>query len=221
MAEKFALFVGVFGTSDEVLGSIESGVDFEKRIVRIYQERRTPEEIQAAFDELQRELETEIDESMKLTRKKLLENFDEEVHERLRVNLKESTEYLNKYENWFWELARYALHRHAYFLDGEMAFLLKEHPFYIQSSPNASIGDSDSTSPKKHGFPITPSGMTTNLNAIPLGLYRMGRHLEDGHVFRIGHPLTQHILDDATNKNLPETEIAFDYSGHPLKISIL
>ncbi len=220
LAEKFALFSGVFGASDEVLGSIESGVDFEKRIVRIYQECRSSEEIQASFDELQRELESEIDESMKLTRKKLLENFDEEVHEKLRVNLKESTEYLNKYENWLWELARYALHPHADFIDGEMAFVLKEHPFHIVSSPNASIGDPDSTSSKKNGFPIITSGMTTHLN-IPLGLYRMGRHVEDGHVFRIGHPLAQHILVYATKKKLSEAEITFDYSGHPLKISIL
>ncbi len=220
LAEKFALFSGVFGASDEVLGSIESGVDFEKRIVRIYQECRSPEEIQASFDELQRELETEIDESMKLTRKKLLENFDEEVHEKLRVNLKESTEYLNKYENWLWELAKYALHQHADFIDGEMAFSLKENPFHVLSFPNASIGDPDTKMQKKNGFPITPSGMTVNLN-IPLGLYRMGRHVEDGHIFRIGHPLAQHILDDAGNKKLPHAEIAFDYSGHPLKISIL
>ena len=189
LAEKFALFDGVFGASDEVLGSIESGVDFEKRIVRIYQECRSPEEIQASFDELQRELETEIDESMKLTRKKLLENFDEEVHEKLRVNLKESTEYLNRYENWLWELAKYALHRHADFLSDDSAFHLKNNPYAS--------------------------------NAIPLGLYRMGRHVEEGHVFRIGHPLAQHILDDAGNKKLPNTEIAFDYSGHPMKISIL
>jgi adenine-specific DNA-methyltransferase len=189
LAEKFALFSGVFGASDEVLGSIESGVDFEKRIVRIYQECRSPEEIQASFDELQRELETEIDENMKLTRKKLLENFDEEVHEKLRVNLKESTEYLNKYENWLWQLAKYALHRNADFLSDDSAFHLKNNPY--------------------------------TSNAIPLGLYRMGRHVEDGHVFRIGHPLAQHILNDATDKKLSEAEIAFDYSGHPLKISIL
>ena len=167
LAEKFALFSGVFGASDEVLGSIESGVDFEKRIVRIYQECRSSEEIQTSFDELQRELETEIDESMKLTRKKLLENFDEEVHEKLRVNLKESTEYLNRYENWLWELARYALHRHADFLDGEMAFVLNEHPFHILSSPNASIGDPDSTLTRKNGFPITTSGMTTKVLSSP------------------------------------------------------
>lgn len=189
LAEKFALFDGVFGASDEVLGSIESGVDFEKRIARIYQECRSPEEIQASFDELQRELETEIDESMKLTRKKLLENFDEEVHEKLRVNLKESNEYLNKYENWLWELAKYALESCADFSAEESTFLLTSNP--TKDSP------------------------------IPLGLYRMGRHVEDGHVFRIGHPLARHILDAAANKQLPDAEVVFDYSAQPLKISIL
>lgn len=188
LAEKFALFDGVFGASDEVLGSIESGVDFEKRIARIYQECRSPEEIQSSFNELQRELETEIDESMKLTRKKLLENFDEEVHEKLRVNLKESTEYLNKYDNWLWELTKYALRQHAEFNADETAFLLKESPFK---------------------------------ESLPLGLYRMGKHVDDAHVFRIGHPLAQNILSDAASKELQEAEIVFDYSGHPVKISIL
>lgn len=189
LAEKFALFDGVFGASDEVLGSIESGVDFEKRIARIYQECRSSEEIQASFDELQRELESEIDESMKLTRKKLLENFDEEVHEKLRVNLKESNEYLNKYENWLWELAKSALESCADFSSEESTFLLTSDP--------------------------------TKDSAIPLGLYRMGKHVEDGHVFRIGHPLAQHILDAAANKQLADAEVVFDYSAQPLKISIL
>ena len=189
LAEKFALFDGVFGASDEVLGSIESGVDFEKRIVRIYQECRSPEEIQASFDELQRELETEIDESMKLTRKKLLENFDEEVHEKLRVNLKESTDYLNKYENWLWELTKYALNQDADFHADENTFQLKNNPFAGES--------------------------------IPLGLYRMGRHVEDSHIFRIGHPLAQHILDNAGTRKLPHSEITFDYFSHQSKISIL
>ena len=189
LAEKFALFSGVFGASDEVLGSIESGVDFEKRIVRIYQECRSPEEIQASFDELQRELETEIDESMKLTRKQLLENFDEEVHEKLRVNLKESSEYLNKYENWLWELTRYALRQHAEFVSKESVFRLTKNPF--------------------------------KSNSIPLGLYRLGRSVDDAHIYRIGHPLAQNILKDAAGKSLPEAEITFDYSGHPVKISIL
>jgi SNF2 family DNA or RNA helicase len=41
LSEKFNLFSGVFGASDEVLGSIESGVDFERRVLAIYQQCRT------------------------------------------------------------------------------------------------------------------------------------------------------------------------------------
>src|SRR5690606_9399475 len=72
--EKFKLFNGVFGASDEVLGSIESGVDFEKRIARIYQECRKPEDIKFAFDELQKELEPHIEEKLEQTKMQLLEN---------------------------------------------------------------------------------------------------------------------------------------------------
>jgi len=92
----------VFGASDEVLGTLGSGLDFEKRIADIYQKCRTEGQIQFNFDELQQELEQQIDERIKQTRQKLLENFDEEVHEKLRVNLQESSEVLNKYDNWLW-----------------------------------------------------------------------------------------------------------------------
>ena len=37
LEQKFKLFTGVFGASDDVLGSIEAGVDFERRILEIYQ----------------------------------------------------------------------------------------------------------------------------------------------------------------------------------------
>ena len=50
LSEKFHLFEGVFGASDEVLGAIESGVDFERRIAAIYQRCRKSDEIQGAFD---------------------------------------------------------------------------------------------------------------------------------------------------------------------------
>ena len=52
-SREFKLFEGVFGASDEVLGAIESGVDFEKRIADIYQQCRSPKEIKTAFDQLQ------------------------------------------------------------------------------------------------------------------------------------------------------------------------
>lgn len=127
--QKFSLFKGVFGASDEVLGSIESGIDFEKRIAGIYQSCRTTEEINTAFDALQKEMEGDIQDGLKDARQKLLENFDSEVHEKLKVNLKESQAYLDTYENWLWETTRYFLGENATFSDNEYAFKLKKNPF--------------------------------------------------------------------------------------------
>ena len=129
LSEKLKLFDGVFGASDEVLGAIESGVDFEKRIARIYQNCRTEEEIQASFDALQAEMEEEIDETMRLTRQRLLENFDEEVHEKLRINLETSKAYLSKYENWLWAITRYYLEPYADFAAEDHSFTLRRNPF--------------------------------------------------------------------------------------------
>lgn len=127
--EKFKLFSGVFGASDEVLGSIGSGMDFEKRIAEIYQKCRTEEQIQFNFDQLQHEMEIQIDVRINQTRQKLLENFDEEVHEKLRVNLKESSEVLSKYDAWLWQITRYYLAPYAHFEAGLNAFTLTENPF--------------------------------------------------------------------------------------------
>ena len=127
--EKFKLFSGVFGASDEVLGSIESGVDFEKRIADIYQNCRTPEQIEFNFNHLQQELEMQIDEKMRQTRRKLLENFDEEVQEKLKIKDQESSDYLSKFDNWLWQLTRYYLRPYAEFEDGQNAFMLIRNPF--------------------------------------------------------------------------------------------
>ncbi|WP_233453815.1 SNF2-related protein [Tsuneonella flava] len=126
LAEKFQLFSGVFGASDEVLGAVESGVEFEKRIVSIYQNCRTPEEIEGAFERLQEEMSTQIDETMQDTRRKLLENFDAEVHDRLKVNLDEAKEYVNRYERMLWQLSKHELKRHADFDDAYLSFVLKK-----------------------------------------------------------------------------------------------
>jgi ERCC4-related helicase len=127
--EKFKLFSGVFGASDEVLGAIESGVDFEKRIIQIYQTCRTPEQIEFNFNALQKELETQIDEKIQQTRQKLLDNFDEEVHQKLRIKDRESNEYLGKFDTWLWQLTHYYLQDYAQFEDAGKRFVLTRNPF--------------------------------------------------------------------------------------------
>ncbi len=97
------------GPSDEVLGAIESGVEFEKRIVAIYQNCRTTEEIEDEFERLRTEMDSQITATMEDTRRKLLENFDAEVHDRLKVNLSKSKEYLDRYERMLWSVTRHEL----------------------------------------------------------------------------------------------------------------
>jgi Helicase conserved C-terminal domain len=126
LAEKFRLFSGVFGASDEVLGAVESGVDFEKRIATIYQKCRTPEQIQFGFDQLQRELEAEIVEGQRDAREKLLNNFDQEVVERVRI---QSHDYLDRFNERLWLLTRYLLASYARFEEQEHRFTLESNPF--------------------------------------------------------------------------------------------
>jgi len=133
LAEKFKLFEGVFGASDEVLGAIEAGVDFEKRIAAIYQHCRMQEEIQAAFDQLQLELSLEINESMTRTRQQLLDNFDDEVREKLKVRDEASKAYLNHYERLLMQLTQYELNGRAEFLD-DSSFLLGKQAFPEQTA---------------------------------------------------------------------------------------
>ena len=124
--QKFRLFDGVFGASDEVLGAVESGVDFEKRIAAIYQQCRTPEQIQFEFDGLQRELEVEIVEGQRDAREKLLNNFDQEVVEKVRM---ESISVLDRFSDRLWELTRYLLRNDAEFDEEGFSFVLRKNPF--------------------------------------------------------------------------------------------
>lgn len=77
--QKFKLFSGVFGASDEVLGAIEKGVDFERRVFEIVQECRSEEAIATAFQKLEEDLQISINADMLDTRTKLLENMDQDV----------------------------------------------------------------------------------------------------------------------------------------------
>ena len=102
LSEKFSLFSGVFGSSDEVIGSIESGVDFEKRISEIYQKCKTSEEIQSEFDALQEELADHISAKMVEARHSILENFDEEVAARLKHCQSDTIASLDKFSQWIY-----------------------------------------------------------------------------------------------------------------------
>lgn len=195
LSEKFHLFDGVFGASDEVLGSIESGVDFEKRIQAIYETCRKAEDIDAAFKRLQQELEADINEKMKETRQLLLENFDEDIHDLLKMRLDSAEQRLDKVGRWFWALTRHELQHHAAFDDATHSFEL-----------NNTISQAASGLYQLHKRSRAQQSMT---------------ELPHAHRYRLSAPLGEWVLQQAINRELPLATLVFDYSAHNAKVSVI
>lgn len=189
LSEKFQLFDGIFGASDEVLGAIENGVDFEKRINDIYLNYRSDAEIKAAFDALQTELEVTITDQMNVTKQKLLENFDVEVHEKLRINFDDSIRYIDRYAQMLWELTQYKLADVAVFQTKERIFSLQKNPF-----PNLSlhVGPYQLLSPK-------PGDIED----------------ESNNLYRMGHPLAKEIIKQCKENSPHFADVLFAYEALP------
>ncbi len=183
LSEKFKLFEGVFGASDEVLGAIESGVDIERKIAGIYQGCRKPEEIRQAFDRLQMEFDFDIKDALKRTRTSLLENFDEDVQEKLKVGRDRNARDLNRYERMLMRLSGHELWEVADFTEDGDAFTLRINPF------DGADG------------------------SIPLGKYELPRRSDDSHFYRLGHPLAVNVLERAKARELNLAEVTFDWSA--------
>jgi len=195
LSEKFQLFEGVFGASDEVLGAIESGVDFEKRIAAIYQKCRQHDEIRSAFDQLQLELSLEINQAMTRTRQQLLENFDDEVREKLKTRDEASKAYLDRFERLLMRLTR-------------------EELTPLEREGGAVFPDGSS-------FRLNTCPFPDRARDIPLGLYELPRRTGDAHLYRLNHPLAEAIAAQAKARDLPVAEVRFDYDSHEGKVSIL
>jgi superfamily II DNA or RNA helicase len=183
LREKFQLFDGVFGASDEVLGAIESGVDFEKRIASIYQNCRTPEQIAFEFDQLQRELETEIAVGRENAQQILLSNFDQEVIERVKIDTKSV---LDRFNDKLWQVTRHNLRDHADFAPTDYEFTLRSNPFegeLINPGPYRMGKDSEDVNTYRVGHPLAQRvleravGMPTPLRELTFYLTGSGKNI--------------------------------------------
>ena len=198
LAQKFQLFDGVFGASDEVLGAVESGVDFERRIAEIYQTCRHPEAIHTAFEQLQLDLAGEISDAMLNARRALLENFDEDVQERLRLRNSDARASLGRLERLLMRFTRAALNGHATFDEDDSGFLLSSLPNGLRDG---------------------------NASAIPLGRYELPRRSAQwevlAHIYRMAHPLAQGLIDHAQRAPLTPSKLVLDYDAYGVKVSVI
>ena len=192
LEQKFQLFDGVFGASDEVLGAIGSGIDFERRIAEIYQNCREPDEIKTSFEQLQLDLSGEINEAMVKTRQVLLENFDEEVQDKLRIRAEDSRNARSRFERMLMDLSR------------------------------AELGDCASFDDDGFNLRSAPDGIdASDLSGIELGRYELPRRSGDAHLYRVNHPLALWVTQQAKTRALGGAKLFFDYDGYGTKVSTL
>lgn len=191
LEEKFSLFSGVFGASDDVLGSIESGVDFERRVLDIYQQCRTPKEIEAAFQALREELDEKIQSKLAETRQKLLEHFDEDVHARLRDNLEGARQQLDRVGMMFWRLTSFVLDGRAKFDEGNFGFNLE--------------------APPREGI----------LRGHYRLISKDHENVPGAFLYRLSHPLGEYVLEAGKDLATPAVHVTFDISGRPTHIALV
>lgn len=190
--QKYNLFKGVFGSSDEVLGSTMDGIDFEHRVLEIYQTCRTTEEIDSAFDKLQEEMRQQIEDVLDKTRTQLIENFDRDVVNKLKVRKMADEQSLNQFYRLLWQFTISMLGSDIDQIDS------KRYSFTLRHSP-IDAGQQFSTGP-----------------------YRMGKDVSDAYIYRIGHPLTQYLLAKAKSLNTSDVNcIVFNYTDTQEKISVI
>lgn len=195
LQQKFSLFDGLFGASDEVLGAIEDGVDFEKRVFEILKSCRTDAEIEIAFNALQKELEETISQKMSDAQAQLFEHFDADVHDRLKLQSQNARAALDRVGERFWKLAHWGLDDQAEFNESNLEFILPESP-----------------------QPEIPSGRYRLISAA-----RTDEEYDstEAYLLRLSSPLGQWLTSKAKSQSPVTTGIRFDVRNHPKKISTL
>lgn len=191
LQDKFHLFDGVFGASDQVLGQIENGIDFEKRIADIYDRCRTPAEIDAAFAKLRTELEADIQARMNETERLLLEHFDADIHELLRSQKEKAESQLDRITRYFWLLTQTILAGNARFDSQTLSF--------------------DLTTPPLLAAPAGQYQLIRKGQPAP----------DHARIYRLTHPLGEYVLEQGRCIDTPVAQLSFEASRQKPRIAML
>ena len=105
---KFKLFDGVFGASDAVLGRIEDGIDFEKRISDIFDIAGRRKKLKPPSPACRQKWKNQSRKNFQRPAV-LFGNFDEDVHARLRLHKEQAITRRDEMLDAFWHLTKYIL----------------------------------------------------------------------------------------------------------------
>jgi hypothetical protein len=130
----------------------------------------------------------------------LLENFDEDVHERLRGQLIDAKTQLDRFSKRFWSLTQFMLEDRAQFNDTELAFDLTKPPTKAIEAGRYHLISKSSP------------------NAQQQGAVQEVRAEYGSFLYRLSHPLGEFVIDQAKLLDTPPAHIIFNVSQHPTRL---
>jgi hypothetical protein len=171
----------------------------------IYQTCRTTEQIDAAFNALRAEMDASIQARMQDTRRQLMENFDADVHDRLRIQLQDTRAHLDRFSRRFWDLSQHVLKGKVWFDNERLSFDLK--PPRPADLPNeVPTGRYHLISRNQ---PVDPNSLAANDPSL------------DGHTYRLSHPLGEWVIQNAQTADTPLQRLVFDTQKNEARITVV
>jgi hypothetical protein len=165
LQSKFMVFDSVFGATDEVLGQVDaSGVAFERRVMQIIQECRTPQAIQEAFAKLETDNGQQIAKAKQQAKVDLMRNFDQSVIDKVRIDAERSLDVVARK---LWSLTRFILKDAADFDDERHRFHLRQKVVSLDEAPLGAYELSKDTNAMVHVYRV---GHPLALEVIQRGL---------------------------------------------------
>lgn len=186
---KFKVFNGLLGSSDEILGLLEQGSDLEKKLMQIYLNCRSKEEIDREFELLSQQFSKEISAKLANAKKTLMENFDEDVANIFKKSEADFKSHLKNIENYFWELCKILLSDCARFNESTYSFELVR-PYEHYEKAKYQLNSAYNYNPQSQCIPLK---------------------IKDS----LGKSLIQQALQQQETMNCVE----FDLTNYPAKIS--
>ena len=99
------------------------------------------------------------------------------------------------------ESSRLYLNRYERILMQLTRFELRDHADFLSDTSSSSI-------------PV-------HYERIPLGRYELPRRTGEAHLYRLAHPLAEHVLEQAKIRHLGLAELTFEYGKHNGKVSVV
>lgn len=196
--KKFGLFDGVFGASNEILGSIANlNNGFEQAIQKIFKQCRDEQAINQEFDLLGEQFKEENNQRLEKAKQILETYFDEDVHNLLQQSEQQSKNRLDQISQKFWELTKYQLPKLApkvEFNEDEKIIELNQQIQGIRAATYYMI--------KKENWEDQQDYTNNQL-------------------YRLNHPLGELVINSAKNETTPTALLEFDLTNYPKQVNAL